>query len=87
MPSNYTLDQRKVFPAKFYPYAHSIATKGMDFDEAGNHTTYDLEALIRHARDLGFKGIYSVENWGPRPIQCNDYTAIRTILRAVLNNI
>jgi sugar phosphate isomerase/epimerase len=87
MPAGYTLDERKTFLGRLYPYAHSIATKGMAFDEAGNHTTYDLEALIRHARDLGFKGIYSVENWGPRPIECDDYTAIRTILRVVLDNI
>ena len=29
----------------------------------------------------------STENWGSRPIECDDYTAIQTILRKVIENI
>ena len=59
----------------------------MDFDEQGKHLTYDIGACVRFAEANGFKGIYSAEQWSPKPIPLDPVAAARRIIEEIVKNI
>jgi len=87
MPTNFTQQQRDEFLKKLYPYAHLISAKGMYFDEQVNHTSYDIGACVRAAEVSGFKGLYSAEQWSPKPIPTDAVSATKSIIREIVQNI
>jgi sugar phosphate isomerase/epimerase len=64
---NYADDIRFAALEKILPYAWMISAKGCDFVEKPDgtleHTTFDYDRCVRLAERIGFKGIYSVEQW------------------------
>jgi len=87
VPADLTQQQRDEFLKKLYPHAHLISAKGMYFDEQAKHLTYDIGACVRTAEASGFKGIYSAEQWSPKPIAVDALTATRTIIREIIENV
>ncbi|MEM1442002.1 MAG: hypothetical protein AAGF67_06640, partial [Verrucomicrobiota bacterium] len=45
------------------PKTHLISAKAKEFNEAGEHTSYDFTKCTRIAEENGFTGIYSAEQW------------------------
>ncbi|PHS08213.1 MAG: hypothetical protein COA78_13010 [Blastopirellula sp.] len=50
------------------PYAHLISAKVFELNEKGQHPAYDYGKCLKIAEENGFKGIYSIEQWTPKPI-------------------
>ncbi|MEM7600924.1 MAG: sugar phosphate isomerase/epimerase family protein [Verrucomicrobiota bacterium] len=48
---------------KIYPKTHLISAKSKEFNEAGEHTSYDFNKCTRLAEESEFTGIYSAEQW------------------------
>ncbi len=57
---------------KIIPKAHQISAKTVDFDQNGNHVSFDFDRCMKIAIDSGFKGIYSLEQWSRNDNQMND---------------
>ncbi|MCK4294671.1 MAG: sugar phosphate isomerase/epimerase [Planctomycetes bacterium] len=87
MPTNFTQQQRDGFLKKLLPHAHLISAKGMYFNKQGKHLTYDIGACVRTAEASGFKGIYSAEQWSPKPNPIDAVAAARAIIRQIADNI
>jgi len=70
-PGIYTLPDFGNYPVatsmasleKIMPYAYFISAKAMKFNDQMEHVSYDFDACVQLAERMGFKGIYSVEQW------------------------
>lgn len=51
---------------KILPYAYAVSAKAVDFDEQGEHLSYDFDRCMQLCERAGFKGIYLVEQWSRR---------------------
>lgn len=53
------------FPAleKILPHAWLVSAKVVDFNADLEHVSYDFDACVQLCERLGFKGVYSVEQW------------------------
>ncbi|GAB3699039.1 sugar phosphate isomerase/epimerase [Spirosoma flavus] len=60
---NYSQDARFDALAKIMPYAYLISAKVDSFNENMEHTSYDFDQCVRLAERMGFKGIYSLEQY------------------------
>lgn len=69
---NYPTEIRYASLQKIIPYAYQISAKSGDFDKKGNHIGFDFDRCMKMVVDSGFKGIYSVEQWGDKPGKVND---------------
>jgi len=49
---------------KILPYAWLISARAAEFTANLEHVSYDFDACVRLAEKSGFKGVYSVEQWG-----------------------
>lgn len=58
---NFPQETRYEDLAKIMPYAHMIHGKTYDFDENGDHPSFDFPRCLQIAKDAGFKGTISVE--------------------------
>lgn len=87
MPARFTQAQRNAFLGKLLPYAHLISAKGMYFDKHLRHKPYDLGACVRFAESRGFKGVYSAEQWAPKPLPVDDVRATKRIFELILANL
>jgi len=73
--------------AKIIPYAYVVSAKAADFNEQGEHLSYDFDRCVRMCERAGFKGIYLVEQWSRRD-QDMDYEKIADwLLQRVRANI
>ena len=52
--------------AKILPYAYVVSAKAVDFNEQGDHISYDFDRCMQMCERAGFKGIYLVEQWSRR---------------------
>jgi L-ribulose-5-phosphate 3-epimerase UlaE len=52
-----------------------VSAKAVDFNERGEHLSYDFDRCVRLCERAGFKGIYLVEQWSRRD-QDLDYEKI-----------
>ena len=48
-------------------YAHLVSAKVMLFNDQWEHVSFDFDQCMRIAEATGFRGIYSAEQWSPRP--------------------
>ncbi len=53
------------------PFTKLISAKTIDFNNQMEHVSYDYSKCIRIFEESGYKGIYSLEQWGKLP--GNDY--------------
>ncbi len=72
---NYPDATRSASLAKILPHAYLISAKVIDFNEKMEHISFDFDACVRQAESLGFKGLYSVEQWSPK-FQDIDYEKV-----------
>jgi sugar phosphate isomerase/epimerase len=72
---NYPLETMWESLAKILPYAYVVSAKAVDFNEQGEHISYDFDRCVQLCERAGFKGIYLVEQWSRRE-QDLDYEKI-----------
>jgi len=72
---NYPDATRTASLAKILPHAWLISAKVVDFNGNMEHISFDFDACVRQAEGLGFKGLYSVEQWSPK-FQDIDYEKV-----------
>lgn len=60
---NYPVETMWESLAKILPYAYVVSAKAVDFDERGQHVSYDFDRCVQLCERSGFKGIYLVEQW------------------------
>jgi len=60
---NYADEVRMAALEKILPYAWLISAKVVDFNANLEHVSYDFDACVQLSERLGFKGVYSVEQW------------------------
>jgi len=60
---NYPPDSMWDSLAKILPYAYVVSAKAVDFNEQGEHLSYDFDRCLQLCERAGFKGIYLVEQW------------------------
>jgi len=83
IPRDYSQEQREAFLAKIFPWAHLVSAKGMVFDERYSHVTYDIGRCVKLGESMGFKGIYSAEQWAPGYVPPDPFKAVQTIIADV----
>ena len=62
---NYPVATAMASLEKIMPYAYLISAKAMKFNDQPEHISYDFDKCVQLAEKMGFKGIYSVEQWSP----------------------
>jgi sugar phosphate isomerase/epimerase len=72
---NYPQETRFESLAKILPKAYFISAKASDFNADMEHVSFDFDKCVKLAEQLGFKGIYSVEQWSPK-FQDIDYEKV-----------
>jgi sugar phosphate isomerase/epimerase len=72
---NYPVETMWESLAKILPHAYVVSAKAVDFDERGQHISYDFDRCVQLCERSGFKGIYLVEQWSRREQQL-DYERI-----------
>ena len=55
----------------------------MVFDEQYRHVTYDIGRCVKLGESMGFKGIYSVEQWAPAYVPEDTFEMVRAIIADV----
>ena len=60
---------------KIAPYTRLISAKAKDFSKNMEHLSYDFGKCVRIFENAGYKGIYSLEQWG-KPNPDYDYEKI-----------
>lgn len=80
IPRDFSQEQREAFLAKIFPWAHLVSAKGMVFDEQYKHVTYDIGRCVKLGESMGFKGIYSAEQWAPGYVPPDPFKAVQTII-------
>jgi sugar phosphate isomerase/epimerase len=60
---NYPVDTMWESLAKILPHAYLVSAKAVDFDEQGQHISYDFDRCMDLCKRAGFKGMYLVEQW------------------------
>jgi sugar phosphate isomerase/epimerase len=84
---NYPVATSMASLEKIMPYAYLISAKAMKFDDNIEHVSYDFDACVQLAERMGFKGIYSVEQWGSE-YQTIDYDKVADwLVKHVRENI
>lgn len=73
--------------AKIMPYAYMMSAKTDTFNEQMEHVSYDFDRCVQMAEKLGFKGIYSVEQWGGRPTNVDPEKIVDWMIEHVKKNI
>jgi sugar phosphate isomerase/epimerase len=94
-PNIYTLPDFGNYPRatamasleKIMPYAYFISAKAMNFNGQIEHLSYDFDACVQMAERLGFKGIYSVEQWSPDYLDVDFEKVADWLVTHVKNNI
>lgn len=84
---NYPRDSMYESLEKIIPHAWLISAKAAQFNENMDHVSYDFDRCVKLAEKMGFKGIYSLEQWDGK-YQNLDYEKVADWLIAhVKNNI
>ncbi|HXV61180.1 MAG TPA: sugar phosphate isomerase/epimerase family protein [Vicinamibacteria bacterium] len=65
------------------PWAKAVSAKAYDFDEAGNHTRFDFERLMRIVLDAGYRGYVGIEYEGDRLSEAEGIHATKRLLERV----
>ncbi len=84
---NYPRDIMYESLEKIIPYAYLISAKADAFDENMDHVAYDFDRCVQMCERLGFKGIYSVEQWGGKAHTLDFEKVTDWMIDHVKNNI
>lgn len=86
---NAPTDDRYAMMQLAMPLTHIVSAKGYSFDPATNqHNAYDVPRLVRNAEAGGFRGIYSIDFWGPTETLPTDTAeALRLFIRSITDNM
>lgn len=71
------------------PLTHIVSAKGYAFDPVTHqHTEYDVPRLVRNAEAGGFRGVYSIDFWGPTETLPRDTVqALRLFIQSITDNM
>jgi sugar phosphate isomerase/epimerase len=84
---NYPVATAMASLEKIMPYAYLISAKAMKFNDQIEHVSYDFDQCVQLAERMGFKGIYSVEQWSPE-YQAIDFEKVADwLVKHVRDNI
>jgi hypothetical protein len=56
----------------------------MVFDEQYRHMSYDIGRCVKLGESMGFKGIYSVEQWASAYVPPDTFEMVRAIIAEVV---
>jgi sugar phosphate isomerase/epimerase len=73
--------------ARILPHAYVVSAKAVDFDEKGEHTSYDFDRCVQLCERSGFKGVYLVEQWSRKEQELDSEKIADWMLRHVRMNI
>jgi sugar phosphate isomerase/epimerase len=65
------------------PWLYQVSAKGVAFDADYRMTSYDVAAITRATERLGFRGLYSVELFGPTPAGFDPVRGIAAMRTAI----
>jgi sugar phosphate isomerase/epimerase len=69
------------------PYTHIVSAKGYEFDPVSyEHSAYDVARLVRNAEAGGFRGVYSIDFWGPNH-PADTERALDLFIRSITDNL
>lgn len=60
---NYPIETMWASLEKILPFAYVVSAKAVDFDDKGQHISYDFDRCLQLCERAGFKGLYLVEQW------------------------
>lgn len=69
------------------PWLYQVSAKGVAFDEQYRMTSYDVGAITRATESAGFRGLYSIELFGPTPAGFDSVAAIAAMRKAIEANL
>lgn len=72
---------------KILPFAYMVSAKTVEFNQHMEHVSYDFDRCVKMAEGLGFKGIYSVEQWSREDLSVDPEKVVDWMLRHVRANI
>jgi sugar phosphate isomerase/epimerase len=84
---NYPVESMWESLAKILPHAWLISAKAVDFNERGEHVSYDFDRCMQMCERAGFKGIYLVEQWSRREQDTDPEKIADWLLQRVRANI
>ena len=84
---NYPVETMWESLAKILPFAYVVSAKAVDFNEQGEHVSYDFARCVKLCESAGFRGIYLVEQWSRREQQLDHEKIAGWMLQQVRENI
>lgn len=69
------------------PWLHLVSAKGVVFDPDYQMTSYDVAAITRATERAGFRGLYSIELFGPTPAGFDPLAAINAMRGSISANL
>lgn len=71
------------------PQTHIVSAKGYSFDPVTHqHNAYDVPRLVRNAEAGGFRGVYSIDFWGPtETLPADTVQAMRLFIHSITDNL
>ncbi|QDK79037.1 sugar phosphate isomerase/epimerase [Spirosoma sp. KCTC 42546] len=84
---NYSQAARFDALAKIMPYAYLISAKADSFNENMEHTSYDFDQCVQLAERMGFKGIYSLEQYSGKYLNLDYEKVADWLIEHVKRNI
>ncbi|WP_460971016.1 sugar phosphate isomerase/epimerase family protein [Spirosoma migulaei] len=84
---NYSQAARFDALAKIMPYAYLISAKADSFNEHMEHTSYDFDQCVQLAERMGFKGIYSLEQYSGKYLNLDYEKVADWLIEHVKRNI
>ena len=78
--------QRVADMTRLMPYVDLVSAKGVAFDPANRHIAYDVAKLVQAAEAGGYRGLYSIELYGPTAPQ-DSVAAARQMIDTVSANL
>lgn len=84
---NYPVESMWTSLEKILPHAYLVSAKAVEFSPNMEHLSYDFDRCIQLAERLGFKGIYSVEQWSREGLKVDSEKVVDWMLDHVRANI
>ena len=72
---------------KILPHAYLVSAKAVEFNADMKHLSYDFDRCVQLAERLGFKGVYSVEQWSREKLHVDSEKVVDWMLERVRANI
>jgi sugar phosphate isomerase/epimerase len=69
------------------PWLYQVSAKGVVFDAQYHMTSYDVAAITRATERVGFRGLYSIELFGPTPPRFDPLAGIASMRATIAANL